>query len=110
MPTPASQPELHRFASPVPRKSVLPVGSLGAAVSAPTEFCAIPPVRYVQLGSAARASSVRQTPPPETPAHSRQLPGTQVGAITRAVVRLAVGVVAPENDSTPGCTEFCCGP
>src|SRR5207247_2612580 len=81
-----------------------------AAVSAPTEFCAMSPVRYVQVGSAARASSVRQTPPPETPTHMRQFPATHVGAITIAVTRLAVVFVAPENASTPGCTDDCCGP
>ena len=68
---------------------------IGAAVNAPTEFCAIPAVRYVQDGSAASASSVRQTPPPETPTQNRQLPGVQVGAITIAVTRLAVAFVAP---------------
>ena len=89
---------------------MLPVGSLGAAVSVPTEFCAMPAVRYVQLGSAASASSVRQTPPPETPTHSRQFPGVHVGAITIAVTRLAVVFVAPENASTPGSTALCLGP
>ena len=50
-------------------------------------------MRYVQDGSAASASSVRQTPPPETPTQNRQLPGVQVGAITIAVTRLAVAFV-----------------
>ena len=30
--------------------------------------------------------------------------------MTSAVSRLAVAVVAPENDNTPGWTEFCSGP
>src|SRR5437870_2347116 len=97
MPTPASQPELQRLASPVPRYSVFPVGSVGSAVSAPTEFCWIPSVSHVHVGRAARASSVRHTPPPETPTHMRQLPGVQVGAITSPVTRLAVVFVAPEK-------------
>src|SRR5882724_928135 len=110
MPTPASQPELHRFASPVPRYSVLPLESLGSAVSAPTEFCPIPPVRYVQLGSAATASSVRQTPPPAAPTQRRQLPGTHVGAMTRTGLRVAVVSVLPVNASTPGSIAFCSAP
>src|SRR5262245_57018537 len=103
MPTPASHPELQRLASPVPRYSVLPVGSFGSAVSAPTEFCRSVPSSQVHAGSAANPSSVRQTPPPETPTQSLQLPGVQVGAISIAVTRLAVVSVEPENAITPGC-------
>jgi hypothetical protein len=65
---------------------------------------------HFHVGFAASASSVRQTPPPEVPTHSRQLPGTHVGATTSAVSRLAVGVVAPEKERTPGWIEFCIGP
>src|SRR5919206_4816918 len=106
MPTPDSQPDEQRFASPVPRWSVFPEGSFGSATSAPTEFSARPPSSHVQDGLAASASSVRQTPPPAVPTQRRQLPGTHVGATTSAVSRLAVGVVAPENESTPGWIEL----
>src|SRR5947199_3936526 len=99
---PDSHPEEQPFPSPVPTYSVFPVESLESATRAPTELRARTPVSHVQLGFAAKASSVRQTPPPETPAHMRQLPDTQVGAITRAVTRLAVALVAPENARTPG--------
>src|ERR1700682_2947534 len=102
MPTPDSQPEVHRLSSPVPRKIVFPVGSFGSMVSAPTEFCAMPLVTYVQVGFAASALLVRQTPLPAVPAHSLQLPGVHVGATTNAVTRLAVEPLAPENESTPG--------
>src|SRR5207302_7757542 len=110
MPTPDSQPEEHRFASPVPRYRVFPLGSLGSATSEPTEFRARPPSSQVQLGFAARASFVRQTPPPAVPTQSRQFPATQVGATTIAVSRLGVAVVAPEHASTPGWREGCSGP
>src|SRR3954451_227738 len=110
MPTPDSQPDEQRFASPVPRYSVFPEGSFGSATRAPTEFSASPPSSHVHAGFAARASFVRQTPPPAVATQSRQLPGTHVRATTSAVSRLAVGVVAPEKESTPGWIEFSSGP
>ena len=89
---------------------MFPDESFGSATSEPTEFRARPPSSHVQDGSAARASFVRQTPPPEAPAQRRQFPGTHVGATTSAVIRVAVAVVAPENESTPGWIELCSGP
>ena len=44
------------------------------------------------------------------PTQTRQLPGTHVEATTSAVSRLAVGVVAPEKDRTPGWIEFWSAP
>src|SRR5439155_12344285 len=61
-------------------------------------------------GFVARASSVRQTPPPAAPTQRRQLPGTQVGAMTRAGLRVAVVSVLPVNASTPGSIAFCSAP
>src|ERR671934_2050653 len=110
MPTPASQPELQRLASPVPRYSVFPDESFGSATRLPTEFWSRPPFSHVHAGSAARASSVRQTPPPDVPTQTRQFPGTQVEATSRAVVRLAVLLVAPENARTPGWVALTSGP
>jgi hypothetical protein len=89
---------------------VLPVGSFGSAVSAPTEFCSIPGVRYFHFAFDDSASSVRQTPPPEAPAQRRQLPGTQVGAMIIAGVLVAVALVAPEKPSTPGWSAVVLGP
>src|SRR6266511_6210990 len=54
--------------------------------------------------------SVRQTPPPETPAHTRHPWAPQSGETTSAVVRLAVLLVAPENARTPGSVALTCGP
>src|SRR6476620_12099396 len=64
----------------------------------------------VQSGFAARALSVRQMPPPETPAQTRQPEFPQLGETTSAVVRLAVLFVAPEKARTPGWVAFTCGP
>ena len=89
---------------------MFPDESFGSATSVPTEFSARLPLSHVQAGFAARASFVRQTPPPALPAQRRQLPGTHVGATTSPVIRLAVSVSAPENESTPGWIEFCTGP
>ena len=88
---------------------MFPVGSFGSAVSAPTEFCWSVPSSQVHAGSAANPSSVRQTPPPETPTQSLQLPGVQVAAISIAVTRLAVVSVEPENAITPGCCAMLSG-
>jgi hypothetical protein len=60
--------------------------------------------------------SVVQTPPPETPAQTRQKSSCffagfpQSGETTSAVVRLAVLFVAPENEVTPGWVALTCGP
>src|SRR2546421_3631637 len=101
MPTPDSQPEEQRFASPVPRYSVFPLESLGSATSEPTEFSARPPSSHFQVGLAARAFSVRQTPPPAVPTQRRQLPGTHVGATTSAVSRLPPARGAAPGGRTP---------
>jgi hypothetical protein len=45
------------------------------------------PETNVHDGVAARASSVRQMPPPAAATQNRQLPGTHVPAIARAVIR-----------------------
>ena len=63
------------------------------------------------VGFGARALSVRQTPPPETPAQRRQLLAVQSGSATSIVVtRLAVLLVAPEKEITPGWVAFSVGP
>src|SRR2546425_714302 len=87
MPTPVTQPLPHVFPSPVPTQTVFPLGSLGSSATDPTALPANADDRYIQCGSGARASSVRQTPPPEVAAYSRQDPGAQSGASARAVVR-----------------------
>src|SRR5436190_23667676 len=111
MPTPASQPDEQRLASPVPRYSVSRVGSLGSSVSVPTEFwSSCSGLTCCQSGFGARALSVRQTPPPETPVQSLHCFAVQSGSATSAVTRLAVSLVAPENERTPGSVAFCLGP
>ncbi len=89
---------------------MLPVGSFGSADSVPTEFCSKAPLTFFHVGLAASASSVRQTPPPEAPAHMRQSPGVHDGAISSAGVRVAVALFAPEKASTPGSNAMLSGP
>src|SRR3954447_1440075 len=112
MPTPASQPDEQRLPSPVPRYRVLCFGSVGSSVSVPTECWSSEDfVTRRHFGLGANASSERQMPPPETPAqtvHLLFLP--QSGETASAVIRLAVSLVAPLNDSTPGSMASCRGP
>src|SRR4051794_10225618 len=89
---------------------VLPLGSLGSMLSVPTELCPRPSSSHFQFGLDDSASSVRHTPPPATPTHSRQLPLTHVGATSMAVTRLAVTFWAPEKARTPGSTALVLGP
>src|SRR3954452_6598062 len=112
MPTPASQPDEQRLPSPVPRYRVLCFGSVGSSVSVPTECWSSEDfVTRRHFGLGANASSERQMPTPETPAQTVHLPFLpQSGETTSAVIRLAVALVAPLNDSTPGSTASCRGP
>ena len=82
---------------------MLCLGSLGSSVRVPTEF-------WSSSGFGAAALSVRQTPPPATPAQSLHFFAVQSGSATSAVTRLAVSFVAPENEMTPGSVAFCLGP
>jgi hypothetical protein len=66
---------------------VLPLGSFGSSVTEPAALIPSGPPRYVQLGLAASASFVRQTPPPAGVTKTRQLPGTHFCAIAIDVVR-----------------------
>src|SRR5690349_8756820 len=113
MPTPDSQPEEQWLPSPVPRYSVLCFGSVGSRYSAPVECwsSALSVIRR-HFGFAASALSVRQTPPPAGVAQTVHFPGfvPQLGETTSAVMRLAVWLVAPLNDVTPGWTAYCRGP
>src|SRR3954454_7480019 len=111
MPTPASQPEPQRFASPVPRYSVSWFLSPGSSVRAPTEFWSSSfGLTCCQSGLPALALLVRHTPPPAAPIQRRQDPcALQSGSTTSAVVRLAVVFVAPVNARTPGSTAFSFG-
>ena len=85
--------------------------SLGSSTSDPTEFWSRSSgLSCCQVGLFASALSVSQTPPPETPAQSRQWFLVQSGSATSAVTRLAVTLVAPENDVTPGWTPYVFGP
>ncbi len=65
-----------------------------------------------QSGLGSSALSVRQIPPPAAPAHTVQalVFAPQSGETTIVVMRLAVELVAPENDVTPGCCASTCGP
>src|ERR1043166_8387352 len=98
MPTPASQPEEQRFASPVPRYSVLPLLSFGSSVRTPTEFWSNWfGLLCFQSGLGDSALFVRHTPPPEAPTQTVQssLPFVpQLGDTTSAVSRAAVLFVA----------------
>src|SRR3954471_18155331 len=111
MPTPASQPEPQRFASPVPRYSVSCFLSPGSSVRTPTEFWSSSfGLTCFQSGLSELALSVFQTPPPAAPIQTRHDPlALQSGSTTRAVVRLAVVFVAPVNARTPGSTAFSFG-
>src|SRR6266568_262289 len=101
MPTPASQPDEQRLASPVPRDRV----------SVPTEFWSRSlGLSKCQSGSLASALSARQMPPPDAPVQTRQCFAVQSGDTTRAVRRLAVLFVAPEKAVTPGCVASVFGP
>src|SRR6266516_2480115 len=111
MPTPASQPDEQRFASPVPRYRVSCLLSLGSSVSVPTEFWSSSfGLTCCHSGFGASVLSVRQTPPPAIPAQSLHLIAEHSGSATSAVTRLAVSFVAPENEMTPGSVAFCVGP
>ncbi len=81
------------------------------STSAPTEFWSRSSgLSCCQTGFGASAFSVRQTPPPETPAQSPHLLAVQSGSATSPVTRLAVVFSAPENEVTPGWTAFVRGP
>src|SRR3989442_7300554 len=86
MPTPATHPLPHVFPSPVPTQTVFPLGSLGSSATDPTALPANADDRYIQCGSGSTGSSVRQTPPPEVAAYSRQEPSPQSCASARALV------------------------
>src|SRR5262245_52100623 len=119
MPTPASQPDVQRFASPVPRYSVLLFFWVGSIVSTPTEFWPRSAASsWCQSGFGPSALLARQIPPPAAPAQTRQPPPLsspwlsslpwllplflpQPGSTASAVMRLAVLFVAPENARTP---------
>src|SRR6476659_284931 len=111
MPTPASQPEPQRFASPVPRYSVSCFLSPGSSVRTPTEFWSSSfGLTWCQSGLPSLALSVRQTPPPAAPSHRRHEPlALQSGSTTSAVVRLAVVFVSPLKARTPGSVAFVFG-
>src|SRR6059036_3042762 len=111
MPTPASQPEEQRVASPVPRYSVFCFLSVGSRTRAPVEFWSSSSgASSFQSGSGAVALSVRQTPPPAAVAQTRQWFGLQSGATTIALIRLAVWLVAPVKAVTPGWIAAVRGP
>src|SRR3954462_9775629 len=111
MPTPASQPEEQRLPSPGPRESVSCLLSRGSGVSVPAEFCARSSgPTWTHSGSGAWTLFVRQTPPPDAPAQTRQLCASQSGSATSVVIRLAVTFVAPLNEITPGSRPYFFGP
>src|SRR3954447_1848282 len=70
-PTPASESE-EPFASPVPAYSVLPLGSVGSTYREPIELLVRPVSTGSQATCPAKASAVRQIPPPAAATHSRQ--------------------------------------
>ena len=91
--------------------SPLPFSLPGTSVSVPTEFWSSSSgLICFHTGLGAVALSVRQTPPPETPAQRRQWLALQSGSATIVVTRLAVLLVAPEKEITPGSVAFSVGP
>ena len=90
---------------------MLPDLSVGSSTSVPTEFWSrLSGLICFQVGWPESALVVSQTPPPEAPAQRRHLWAEHFGSTTRAVIRLAVLLVAPENDVTPGWVASICGP
>ena len=66
---------------------MLPVASFGSKTRDPTAFDGMPSLNGFQLGVAARALVVFQTPPPAAAINTVQLAALQFGATAMAVAR-----------------------
>ena len=86
-PTPASQPLPHAFGSPVPTQSVFALESFGSSSIVEVFWCSNPWETNCQLGVAASAFSVSQTPPFALEIQRRQLLASQLGSMAPPVLR-----------------------